>query len=145
MDLPESSLNSSHLLFPPAFLLSSEEELETLESSEDDSSELDSFAAQNRDMIYLLVWNLELCLNGISELNVVLVALINAIRNQLRRSSLLLLAGPASSTTLDIFWSAWPSNISRVHARFLHNPTNLSSRKMKMMKSAQNDNCSNPP
>jgi|AntRauTorckE5430_2_1112549.scaffolds.fasta_scaffold19004_4 hypothetical protein len=49
-NLPESSLNSSHLLFPPALLLSSEEELETLESSEDDSSELDSFAAQKRDM-----------------------------------------------------------------------------------------------
>jgi hypothetical protein len=55
-DLPESSLNSSHLLFPPApFLLSSEEELDTLESSEDESSSEDSFAAQKRDMLDYLI------------------------------------------------------------------------------------------
>ncbi len=50
--LPESSLKSSQrLAFPLLFLWSSEEEDETLESSESELSEDDSFAAQKRDML----------------------------------------------------------------------------------------------
>jgi len=51
MDLPESSLKSSQRLPPATFFWSSEEALEALESSEDESPDDEFSAAQKRDML----------------------------------------------------------------------------------------------